>query len=254
MNLKAAHLIAIQFGIFVGVVACLVFFHFEDAEPRTAAEIRERATEIAAAVKSLSEPDDHRADTADSAADSETAQLAPGQLAPSVPSEYSPEAVEQYRALATKLYYEQIAPRRNAGASLTHSSTVAVAPDPTEVAPQPAVVASYEPAPEPVAYVEPTQVVVYQPVQYIAYSHPRRFANRCRPAPHHNEFASNRHRHSDRGGIHSSRSPRFESPASPRDCGAALRRPASSIGVVQRRNTGAPSCPPIQGFRPRGKR
>ena len=62
MTLKFAHLVAIQFGLFVGVVSCLLFFRFDSAKPRTAAEMRERVTEIAAVVKSLSEPEDQRAD------------------------------------------------------------------------------------------------------------------------------------------------------------------------------------------------
>ena len=123
--------------------------------------MRERATEIAAVVKSLSEPEDQRADREHDSADSESAQLVPGQLAPALPNEYSPEAVEQYRALTAKLYYEQIAPRRNVSATLAHSSTAAVAPSYTEVAQEPAIVATYEPAPEPVAYVEPAPVIVY---------------------------------------------------------------------------------------------
>jgi hypothetical protein len=241
MTLKFAHLVAIQFGIFVGVVACLLFFRFDYGKPRTAAEMRERATEIAAVVKSLSEPEDQRTEREQDSTDTESAQLVPGQLAPALPNEYSPEAVEQYRALAAKLYYEQIAPRRTVSATLSHSSNVAVAPSSTEAAQEPAVAATYEPAPEPVAYVEPAPVIVYsQPIQYVAFSHPRRFDNRCRPAPHRGTFGSNRHRRPDRRGNHLSGSHGFS--------------PSRSLGVVHHRKTGVPSCPSPQGFKSRGKR
>ena len=234
MNLKFAHLVAIQFGIFVGIASCLLFFRFDAAEPRTAAEVRELATELAAAVK------DQRAEVVDDRTDPEPAQLVPGQLAPALPNEYSPEAVERYRAWRRSCTIEQIAPRRNASSSLTHSSIVAVAPAYTEVAQEPAVVQTDDPEPQTVAYVEPTQVVVYQPTQFVAFSHPRRFANRCRPAPHHGALVSNPHRRLDRRGNHLS--------GSPESC------PPRFLGVVHRRKTGVPSCPPTQGFKPRGKR
>jgi len=236
MTLKFAHLVAIQLGIFVGVAACLLFLRVESPKPRTATEIHELAAELAAAVKAAPEAENERAEP-------DTAELVPGQLAPALPNEYSPEAVEQYRALATKLYYEQIAPRRNPTSTLSHSSSAAVAPVYTQVAQQPAVVAAYEPEPEPepVAYVDPAPVIAYaQPAQFIAFSHGRRFANRCRPAPHRGEHASNQHRRRDRRGNHFGGGSPFH-----------LNR---SLGIVHRQNSGVSFCPPTQGIRPRGKR
>ena len=213
MNLKMAHLVAIQFGILVGILCCLMFLRLEPAKPPTAAETREQATERAAAVEPLSEAQDQRADTVDHRADAEPAQLAPGQLAPALPNQYSPEAVERYRAEATRLYYEQIAPRRNAISSLAHSSAAAAAPSSTEVAQEPAVVQTYDPEPQTVAYVEPAPVIVYsQPAQFVAFSHRRRFANRCRPAPHPDALAPGPNRRRDRGGNHWSGSPEFRRP------------------------------------------
>lgn len=239
MNLKVAHLVSIQFGIFIGIVSCLVFFRFEYARSRTAAEMREPATERAASVEPVSEPGDQRADMVDGA-DPEPAQPVteqPGAL----PNQYSAAAKEQYRALVEKLYYEQIAPRRNASSSPANSSMAAVAPSYTEVAQEPAGVQIDDPAPQTVAYVQPTQVIVYpQPAQFVVFSHPRRFVNRCRPAPPPGALASNPHRRPDSGGTHLIGSPAF--------------RPAGSLGVVHRRNTGVPSCPSTQGFTPRGKR
>jgi hypothetical protein len=241
MNLKVAHLVSMQFGIFLGIVSCLVFSRFEYSRPRAAAEMREPATERAAAVESLSEPKDQRADMVDDGADAASAEPITEQTAPALPNEYSPEAVERYRALATKLYYEQIAPRRTVSSSPANSSTAAVAPAYTEVTEEPAIVQTNDPAPETVAYVQPAQVIVYpQPAQFVVFSYPRRFVNRCRPAPHPGGLASNPHRRPDRGGTRVSGSPAFG--------------PAGSPGVVHRRNPGVPSCPSTEGFTFRGKR
>lgn len=233
MKLKSVNLVAIQFGIFIGIVGCLVFSRFESAKPRTTAEMKQQATERTAAREPASEPGDQRANP-------EPAQVVPGQLAPVLPNEYSAEAVERYRAEATRLYYEQIAPRRKVSSSLTHSSSVAMAPAYTEAVQQPAVVQTVDPAPQTVAYVEPAPAIVYAQPAFVAYSSRRSFDNRCRPTPHPDALASNPHRRQDRKGNHFSSS-------------TECRRP-SSVGVVQRRNTGVASCSPNQGFRPRGKR
>ena len=241
MNLKVAHLVSVQFGIFIGIVSCLMFSRFESTRPRAAAEMRKQASERAAAVEPLSEPEDQRADMVDNGAESERAEPVTEQPAPALPNEYSAEAVERYRALATKLYYEQIAPRRNASTSPANSSIAAVAPAYTEVVEEPAVVQANDPAPETVAYLQPTQVILYpQPAQFVVFSHPRRFVNRCRPAPHPGALASNPHRRPDSGGTHLSGSP---------GC-----RPARSLGVAYRQNTDVPSCASTQGFTPRGER
>jgi hypothetical protein len=242
MNLKVAHLVSVQFGIFVGVVSCLVFSRFEYFRPRAAAEMRKPVTEHAPAVQPLSQSEDQPADMVDDGADTERTEPVTEQPAPALPNEYSPEAVERYRAEATRLYYEQIAPRRTASSSPVNSSIAAVAPSYSEVAQEePAVVQTYDPVPETVAYVQqPTQVIVYQPAQFVVFSHPRRFANRCRPASPPGALASNPHRRPDRGGTQLSGSPESRPPRSP--------------GVVHRRNTGVPSCPSTQGFPPRGKR
>lgn len=241
MNLKVGHLVSIQFGIFIGIVCCPMFFRFEYARPRTAAEMRESTAERTAAVEPMSEPEDQRAYMVDNGAEPEPAEPVTEQPAPALPNEYSAEAVEQSRALATKLYYEQIAPRRNASASPANSSIAAVAPSYTEAAQEPAVVQIDDPAPQTVAYVQPTQVIVYpQPAQFVVLSHPRRFVNRCRQAPHPGALASNPHRRPDRGGTHLSGSPAF--------------RLAGSPGVGLRRSTGVPSCTSTQGFTPPGKR
>jgi hypothetical protein len=246
MNLKVAHLISVQFGIFVGIVACLAFFRFEFGRPRTPAEMRKPATERATTLDPRSEPADQAADLTDDDV-SELDERIAGQSIPAMPNEYSPEAVEKSRAILTKLYYEQIAPRRNP------SSGRANAPSYAEVAQEPAAVQVEEPAPQTVAYEQPPQVIVYpQPAQFISFARPRRFDNRCRPAPHPNALASNPHRRQNNGGMtHLSFSPAFVSPAPP---SAALRPPPASFGNVHRGDTGGPFCPSTPGVGPRGKR
>lgn len=234
MKLKIVNLIAIQFGIFIGIVGCLVYSRFESAKPHTATEMKHQSTERAVAREPVSESGDQRANP-------EPAQVVPGQLAPVLPNEYSAEAVERYRAEATRLYYEQIAPRRKVSSSLTHSSSAAVAPSYAVVAQEPAVIQTYEPEPQTVAYVEPAPAIVYAQPGFVAFSHGRRFVNRCRPTPHPDALnASSHHRRRDKRGNHFNGST---------DC-----RPPRSLGVVHSRNTGVAACAPAQGFRPRGKR
>jgi hypothetical protein len=250
MNLKVAHLVSVQFGIFIGIVCCLVFSRSEYFRPRATAERRAPVTERAGAVESLSQSEDQTADVGDGA-DAELAELVTDQTAPALPNEYSPEAVERYRAEATRLYYEQIAPRRNPSGNPATTQVAAVAPAYTE-AEEPAIDQANDPAPETVAYVQPTQVIVYpQPVQFVVFSQPRRLANRCRPASPPGALASNPHQRRNGGGTHLSGSTAFERPTSP---SSALPRPPGSLGVAHHRNTGAPSCPPTQGFNPRGTR
>jgi hypothetical protein len=237
MNLKVAHLIAVQFGIFIGIVICLVVLRFESANP-TAAERRELATERAVAVARMSEPEDEFADVADNGEELEPAESLAEQPAYPLPSEYSPEAAEKSMAVLTKLYYEQIAPRRTVS---SNSANAAAAPSYAEVAQEPAVEQMDDPAPQTVAYAEPSQLVVYsQPIPVVVFANPRRFASRCRPARHPSALASNSHRRRDSGSTLLSGFPES-------------RRPMS-LGLEQRRTTGAPACPSSQRFTPRGKR
>ena len=230
MNLKLTHLVTAQFGIFIGIVCCLVFSRFELSRSRTAAETREPASERVAAVQPKSEPEEELAEIVDDRGELEPAEPLTVQADSALPTEYSPEAVEKSMAILTKLYYEQIAPKRKAS---TVAANTAVAPSYTEVAEEPAVVQYVDPAPQPVAYVQPTQVIVYpQPVQFIVFPQPRRFVNRCRPAPHPGAFAANLHHRRDGGGMQVNGSPQRG----------------------QHRIAGAPTCPSTQGFTPRGKR
>ncbi len=228
MNLKVAHLVSVQFGIFVGIVACLVFARFESFRPHAAAAMRKPATERATTVQSMSEPEDQASDMVNDAAAPEQSDRFSEQPTAAMPTEYSPEAVEKSMAILTKLYYEQIAPRRNPSSS---PANTAVAPSYTEVAQEPAVVQMEDPALQTVAYQQPTQVIVYaQPAPFVIFSNPRRFVSRDRLA----------HRRQDSGGTHLSGMPESRSPRSP--------------AVVHRGNAGMQTCASSQGFTATGKR
>lgn len=234
MNLKVAHLISIQFGIFVGIVFCLVVYRFENSGPRPAGEKRGPVTERAADVDSLGQSEEQPGDLDDNSADADLAELAVEPPRTPLPNEYSPEAVERYRAEATRLYYEQIAPRRVATTTIA-----AAAPAYTETVEEPAVDQTSYVAPEPVAYVQPTQVIVYpQPVQFVVFSQRNRHADRCRPASATGNVAPNSHPRPDGQRMHSS----------------ASIRPPGFPGTARHRNGGAASCPATQGFASRGTR
>jgi hypothetical protein len=221
MNLKVAHLISVQFGIFIGVVVCLVFSRFESFRPHAAAAMRKPATERVTTVEPRSEPEDQASDMEEDAAATERSDGLTQRSAPALPNEYSPEAGERSMALATKLYYEQIAPRR---------TVAAVAPSYAEIAQEPEVAQVEDQAPQTVAYAQPTQVIVYaQPAPFVIFSNPRRFVRRFRPASQTGALASNSHRRQDSGGT-------------PR-----------SFAVAHRGNAGVPTFDSTQGSTPRGK-
>jgi hypothetical protein len=239
MNLKVAHLISIQFGIFVGIVSCLVFSRSEYFRPHAAAEMRKPATERATTIEPMSEPEDQASDMVDDAAAPEQDDQLTEQSAYPLSNEYSPEAVEKSMAVLTKLYYEQISPRRAVSSS---PANTAVAPSRPEVVQEPEVMQVEDPAPQNVAYQQPTQVVVYpQPAQFIVFPQPRRrFVNRCQSAAQNGSFPPNSHRRQHSGRTHLS--------------GLPESRPPRSFGVTRRGNTGGPICSSTQGFTPREKR
>ena len=56
MNLKVANLVAVQFGVLLGIVSWLAYSRFESAEPRIAAvEMRKSPAAPAAAVAPISD-------------------------------------------------------------------------------------------------------------------------------------------------------------------------------------------------------
>jgi hypothetical protein len=226
MNLKVAHLISIQFGIFIGIVCCLAFSRFGNLGSLPAADKRAPVTKRAAAVEPLARSEEQPGDIADNGTDPEEAEPIVEQPSPALPNEYSPEAVERYRAEATRLYYEQIAPRR------TTTTVTTVTRAYTKPVEEPAIDQTYDPAPETVAYVQPTQVIVYpQPVPFAVFSQSNRHRGRRRPVSPPGAIASNPNR-----------------PLS------AVRHPSGSPGLAHHRNTGGSSCAPTHGSNPQGTR
>jgi hypothetical protein len=242
MNVKVANLVAIQFGVLVGIASWLAYSRFESAEPRIAAvEIQKRPVNSAAAVAPISDMGSQVTRVLDNGADREQDQSIGEQPAPATPPhQYSPEAVQQYTALAAQQYYQQIAPRRYASAAVANSSIAAVPPVYTEVVQEPAAISSdYVEPLQPVAYAEPAQIAVYQP-QFIVFSNQRRFPNRCRPTLQSAVVTPITHRGPGRGGPHLS--------------GSTESRPTKCFGTVPPRNPNDPSCRPGQEFRSRGRR
>jgi hypothetical protein len=202
-------IVIFQFGLLIGIICCLVFSRLEYSRPRPVAVERGSAR------------NDRTADMEENGTDAESAESATDRPVSAMPNEYSPEAVEKSRAILARLYYEQIAPRRIA------SSVPANVPSYTEMAQEPAVVQTEQPAPQTVAYVQPTEVIVYpQPVQFVGFARPRRLVNQCRPARHPGTFASNPPRRPDRGTITHLSAP----PASESGC------PTGFSGVIRRQN------------------
>lgn len=239
MNLKVANLIAIQLGIFVGIMSWLAYSRLESSEPRIATETQERAVRPVAPAVPGFKADDQRPDAADYRADRDENQPIAEQPAPAF-HQYSAAAVQHYSDLAAQQYYQQIAPRRYASSALENGPFVAAAPSFAEVEQAPEVVQDY-PEPQTVAYVPPTQVVVYSQPQFVVFSNSRRLANRCRPpSPVTGTRVATTHRRPDR--------PR------PKLIGSTGPRSPQSLGVVQRRNDKMASCRPADEFRPRGRR
>ena len=247
MNLKVVNLVAIQFGMFLGIISWLAYSHFESGEsPRVAEENLKAPVNSVAPFAPMTDPDGQRPVPADDRADPDRVPPVTEQPVPVVQYQYSPEAVQRYAALAAQQYYQQIAPRPYASSNLENRPVVA-APSYAKLEQEPVPVPTeYEDVPQTVAYDEPAQIVAYaQPYAYVAYSAFPRFANRCRPVSHHrNARRTFAHQRRKTGGLHVR--------------GTSLNtgscRPATTLGVVHRRNDSAPSCRPSRGFAARGRR
>jgi hypothetical protein len=239
MNLKVANLIAIQLGIFVGIMSWLAYSHLEFGAPRIATELPERAVRSVAPLVPGLKADDQHSDAVDDPADSDEPQPIAEQ--PSLAMhQYSPATVQRYSELAAQQYYQQIAPRRYTSSGPQNGPVVAEKPSYAEAAQEPAEVSDY-PAPQTAAYVQPAQFIVYPQPQLIVFSNSRRFANRCRPAPPvTGAHLATTHRRPDRPRPHLS--------------GSTESRPNNSFGIVQRQNDKSASCRATDGLGPRGRR
>jgi hypothetical protein len=245
MNLKIANLVAIQFGIFVGMMAWLAYSHFESGKPPRVAEESRRGPVNSVAplapVAPMADPEGQPPGPEDYRADPDRAQPVTEPPVPVVHYQYSPEAVQQYTALAAQQYYQQIAPRRYATSAVENRPVVA-APSYAKVEQEPAVVPTdYEDAPQTVAYDEPEQIVAYaQPYPFFAYSNARSIRRHCRPTRRHGVLTPVTPRRHDRGRNHLSVS--------------SESLPNRSLGIIQRREADALSCRPTRNFKHRGKR
>lgn len=240
MNLKVANLVAIQFGIFVGMMCWLAYSYFESAKPPRIAEEKPKGPVNSVAPAAPLSPEDQPPNTVDYRADPDRAQPVIEQPVPVVHYQYSAEAVQQYTALAAQQYYQQISPRPYVSSN-RENRPIVTETSYAQVEQAPAVVQPNEPEPQTVAYEEPPQIVAYaQPYPFIAYSNARSFGRRCRPPPRHGVLTPVTHRRHDRGG--------------PRLCGPRESRPPRSLGLIQRQEAEPPSCRPSQNFKHRGKR
>jgi hypothetical protein len=207
MNLKVANLIAVQFGIFIGIMSWLGYSRFQSAQPRTASEIS--ATRVAPfeTVSPVLEQRNQRPYPANYETDHEQAQPVDEEEAPVAP-EYEQEIAQQ--------------PYPDSGGN---RYVAADSPSYAEVGREPAVAQpDYVPSPQILVYAQPAQVVVF--------SNAGRFANRrSRSRPHAGTLIATEHRGPDRMGPD--------------------RR---GNGIRPRWDPNTQSCPPTQGFGPRGHR
>lgn len=217
MNVKVAHLIAVQLGIFVGIMSWLVFARLESAQPRTAEEMQNSTVDSSATVAPVFKPRSPHPYSVEYGIDREPAQ-----------------PMDEEPAPTTQGYDQEIATKPYARSGVENGSIAVDSPYYAQVAQAPAVVPSdsLESA-QTVAYAEPFQTVVYaQPAQIVVFSNSRPFANRRRLTP---QFDGAR---------------RMITPRRPERGGSHLGRG----GVMSRRNSNPPSCWPGQVFGPRGNR
>ena len=239
MNLKVVNLVAIQFGIFVGIMSWLAYSQLPFARSRVTESPRSHpATERVANVAPNSNDVDQESETADRAEDEETNAITEPP-APVLPHEYSPAAVQQYAALAAQRSYQQIAPRRYASAGAGPAYVTTSAPSSAAAAPEPAAISSdYVEPLEPAAYVEPAPVVLYSQPQWVVFNNERSFRRRCRPTLSANAFPQRNHRRQDR--------------LECRQNGSTESRPTRP-GIAHHRNVDSLDAP-TKGFAGRGRR
>lgn len=174
MNLKVANLIAVQFGIFIGIMSWLGFSRFQSTQPRTASEIS--ASRIAP-FETVS-PSLERRNQRQYPANYETDQ---GQAQP-VDEEEAPTEPE-------------IAPQPSTGSGLGNRYVAADSPSYAGVDQAPAVAQpDYVPSPQILVYAQPAEIVVF--------SNPGRFANRFRSRSHADTLLTREHQRPDRVGPH----------------------------------------------------
>jgi hypothetical protein len=187
MNLKIANLVAVQFGIFVGIMFWLGYSHLESTKPpRIAAEIPQRLVNSIRPSAPGAAPRSERPRAVDYRADRAQAR-----------------AVNTEPALTARAYDQGNDPEADVTSGPEESSFVERSPaypDAEQYPPtassdylsspqtvgyvQPTQAVEYVQSTQPVEYVQPSQIVVYQEPQIVAFSNDRSFGRRCRSQRH----------------------------------------------------------------------
>ena len=153
MNLKIAHLVAIQFGIFVGTMSWLIYSRVPSSESPTMGETRGRMVNSIRPDVPLSELKSPRAATENYGA---TVSQSAGELQARITERYNREiAMGPYAYVVNSPSYANI-----------YQESAGVPSD-------------YGAAPQTVEYAQP--ILYAEPYQTFGYYNGRRFADRCRP-------------------------------------------------------------------------
>lgn len=165
MNLKIAHLVAIQFGIFVGTMSWLIYSRLPSAGPPVAAEVAGRMVNSVRPEAPVSERRSPSPRVAGYDAGREQA-----------------EQVDEQTPQWMQVYYQSISPQRYAKSAVLTGPLAVNSPSYANVYQEQAAVSTD-------SFESPQTVVYSQPVFYAesgligGFSNSRRFANRCGPAP-----------------------------------------------------------------------
>lgn len=213
MNVKVVNLVAIQFGIFVGILCWLAYSRLPFAEPRTEGEPRESALNAGANVAAVFEPRRPLSHPTNYRTDRERAQPVDEQPAPMAPE-----------------YDQAIAPQAYANSVPDNGSIAVNSPSYAQVDQEAVIPSDNLESAQAVVYSQPIETVVYaQPTQIIVFSNPRHFGNRCQSKPH------------------------FGAPSTIRpQCPDRRNFRPDDTRVVPPPNVRPPADPPVPGSRPRG--
>lgn len=160
MNLKIAHLVAIQFGIFVGTMSWLIYSRLPSPESSTIGESRGRMVNSIRPEAPLSELKSPRSRTEDYGAD-------------------NAQSVGELQARTTERYNREIAMGPYANSVPNDRFILVNSPSYANVYQETAGVPSdYVESPQTVEYAQPLWYADSYP--FVGYSNGRRFANRCR--------------------------------------------------------------------------
>jgi hypothetical protein len=209
MNLKIANLIAVEFGVFIGIMSWLAYSRIESPEspePRAAAESQDEIVQPVATVAPAVQPRSPRRRPGDNANERERTELVDENMASTV------QAREYYPEIATEPYISYG----------LNGSIVKVVPSYVAVAQEPAAV-----SPDYADYTASPQFVVYPEfASYYETPYRRSFAKRCRSNP---RFGGPRR-------------------ANPDFCPTSIHPPGRGGGAVPHCNPGGQTYPSFQNY------